>query len=94
MGLLQNILISVIHLAFVAMDILIIMIVLRQIYERWQPACLKLIVTTFEPALESIIDHVRDWVADVTGKTFSDRTLLAMIVASSIILRLVICNLM
>ena len=93
MGLFNNLLISVIHLAFVVMDILMLMILIKVIYRRWRFEWLRLLNSAVEPVTHCVTDYLGIWIREITGKTYSEKTLLILLVVCLIFVRLVICGL-
>jgi hypothetical protein len=93
MGLIHNLLISIVHLIFVGMDILVTMILIRVVYERWRPKCLRLINNAVEPVMKSITGHLGTWVSRTTGRTYTDKTMLMLFIVCLSFVRLVICGL-
>lgn len=90
MGLINNLLISVVHLVFVAMDILLLMILIKVIYERWQISWLKQIMKVIEPPMTLILNYVRDVVMRITGKKYSEKILLLLTIACLSLARFII----
>ena len=93
MGLLNNLLISVIHLAFVITDILVLMIVLKGIYRLWQFSWLRPINNVIEPALSLVTYHLGTWIRKITGKTYPERTLLILLIIGMTFFRFIIVGL-
>ena len=94
MGLIHNLLMSVIHLLFVGMDILMTIILLRVIYDRWQPKCLKLVNHAVKPVIVSITGYLEVWTVKITGKRYPDKTLLMLLIVCLILVRFALCGLM
>ena len=94
MGLIGNILISVIHLALVAIDVLLLMILLKIIYERWQILCLKPIVNSTKPLLTNILIRTQKLALTATGRSYSEKTLLVFFALFIWFLRFVITGLL
>jgi hypothetical protein len=93
MGLIHNILISVIHLVFVAMDILLTMILIKLIYERWKIKCLKPIIDAIGPLMMVVMNTVQNILVKVTGKTHPERTTLIFTVISIWLTRIIVASL-
>jgi len=93
MGLIHNLLISVIHLLFVAMDILMAMILIKVIYERWQPEWLRQIHNTIKPLIVPIMAFVYRTVKRITGKSLPEKHLVLVIIVSMCVARFVIAGL-
>ena len=94
MGLIYNVLVSLIHLLFVCMDILMTMIVIKVIYNRWRPKWLKQINDTVEPLIVPVMAFVYRTVKRITGKSLSEKYLILVIIASLCVTRFVIDGLM
>lgn len=93
MGLIHNLLLSIIHLVFVGMDILLVMILIKIIYDRWQFAWLRPFANIVEPAIKSITGFLYSRFSKTTGKSCTDKTLLALLLLGLSFVRLVICSL-
>ncbi len=90
MGLICNLLMSVIHLVFVGMDILMTMILIKIIYERWRPEWLRQINNTVEPLIAPVTAFVYRAVKRITGKSLPEKYLILVIIASLCVTRFVI----
>lgn len=88
MNLFESLLTVILNLMFFAMDILISMILVRQIYQRWHPEYLRSFAEAFEPMIEKVLSHFSRLVCRVTKKTFSRRTTLVLLVMSMVFFRL------
>ena len=93
MGLIQNLLIGIAHLIFVCMDILMAMILIKVIYQRWRPECLKQINNAVEPVVKSTTGLLETWVTRITGRTYTDKTLTLIFILCLSALRFVIAGL-
>ena len=91
MGLIHHILMCVIHLLFVGMDILVTMIVIRVVYDRWRPECLRHINNAVEPVMTIITGHLGTWVTRITGRTYTDKMLTVIFLLCLSFVRLIIC---
>ncbi len=94
MGLICNIFIGVTHLLFVAMDIIFVMIAVKVIYDRWRPDCLKQVLDAVEPIVDYMSKYVGSMSLKVTGKVYSQRTLLLLIIICLSVARLIIAGLL
>ena len=92
MGLIENILIAVIHLAFVAMDILTAMILLEAVYEKRRYAALKPIVKACMPITDLIVIRFSRLVESVTYKVYPRKTLLVLLILCMLVIRFLICG--
>ena len=90
MGLIHNILTVVIHLLFVAMDILMTMILIKVVYQRWQPEWLRQINNTIEPLVVPLLDFVDRAVRRTAGKSLSGKCLVFVIIVSMWVTRFVV----
>ena len=91
MGLIHNFAIGVIHLLFVAMDILVMIILVKVTYERWHPEWLRSINNAVEPVMKTITGLLETCVARVTGRTYTDKTLIVIFILCLSVVRLIIC---
>ncbi len=94
MGLIHNLLMSVIHLIFVGTDILMTMILLKVTYDRWQPECLKLMSRAVKPVISFITGYLEVWTAKMTGKTYPEKTQLVLLVICLSVIRFIIATLL
>jgi len=94
MGLIQNLLLSVVHLAFVVMDVLVVMVLVKVVYDRWQPECLKLMSRAVKPVISFITGHLEVWTAKITGKTYPEKTQLVLLVIYLSVIRFIIATLL
>lgn len=92
MGLIDNLLISIIHLVFVTTDILIIMILIKSIYRLWQFHWLKPINNTIESVLHPITNYLGTYVTKITGKVYSEKMLLILLLIGMTVLRFIVCS--
>ena len=90
MGLIHNILIGIVHLIFVGMDILVMMILLKVIYDRWHFVWLKPFANIVEPAIKSITSPLYAWLSKTTGKSYTEKTLLILFILFLSLVRLII----
>jgi len=93
MGLISSLIYGVIHLAFVAMDVLMLMIIVQAVYIRWQLKWLSPIANTIEPLMKIVVGKTSNLATAMTGKSFSRRTLLIFLVIGLSVLRYVIVGL-
>lgn len=90
MGLIYNLIISVVHLLFVGMDLLITMILIRVVYQRWKPPWLKQIADAIEPLIVPVIRFGYRAVKRITGKSLTEKYLVLVIIVSIWVTRFVI----
>ncbi len=90
MGLIHNLLMCAIHLVFVGMDILMTMILIKVIYERWRPEWLRKINNTVEPLMVPVMVFVYRAVKRITRKSLSEKYLILVIIAGLCVTRFVI----
>jgi len=93
MGLIQNLLLSVVHLVFVALDILVVMVLVKVVYDRWRPEWLRSVSNAVEPVMNFVTGSLGAWVERATGKIYSERMLLALFIIFLWLIRFVICGL-
>ena len=93
MGLIQNILLSLVHLLFVVFDLHLLMILVKVVYNRWQLVWLEKVSDAIEPVMDLLINFFQKMTISITGKTYSKSksTVLVFIILS--VLRFVIANL-
>jgi uncharacterized protein YggT (Ycf19 family) len=94
MGLLTNLFISIINLIFVAMDILLLMILAKIIYQKWRPSWLEQIFNAIEPLVSYVLDYFQKLISRITGKTYSKRISLNVLFFCLWITRLVVAGLL
>lgn len=94
MGLICNLLMSVIHLLFVCMDILMTMILIKVIYNRWRPEWLRQINNTVEPLMVPVMAFVYRAAKRITGKSLPEKHLVLVIIVSLCVTRFVIDTLL
>lgn len=94
MGLIHNLLMCAIHLLFVAMDILVTMILIKVVYERWRPEWLRRINETVEPLIVPIMAFVYRTVKRITGKPLPEKHLVLVIIVTLCVARFVIDTLL
>ena len=70
---------SVAQLTFMAMDFLVIMILVKLIYDRWQFAWLEPFAKLAGPAVKSITDPLGKWLVKKTGKSYREKTRLLLL---------------
>ncbi len=90
MGLIYNLVMSVIHLTFVAIDILMLMILLNFIYARWKHPVFKQITELLEPFLMKALNVFRCLISRFCSRHFNDTALLILLLISLWILRILI----
>ena len=93
MGLIPYILRSVVHLAFVAMDVLVIMILVKVVYDRWHFTWLKPLFDIVEPPTKSITRFVDTRLFKKTRRHYPEKTLIILFLLGMTLVRLVICAL-
>ena len=93
MGLIPYLLRSIVQLAFMCMDILMIMILVKVTYDRWHFVWLKPFASMVEPAMQSIIYPLGEWLTKKTNKFYSEKTCLVVLILGLTFVRLVICGL-
>ena len=94
MGLIYHILIGFVHLLFVAMDIVLLMIAVKVVYDRWKPSWLKQLMHAVEPLINFALKYTADISLKVTGKTYSDKTLMLLIIVCMFTARLIVAGLL
>ena len=94
MGLMHNLVMSVIHLLFTAMDVLVVMILVKVIYDRWHFAWLKPFAAIVTPPVNSITRPLGAWLSKMTGKSYPEKTLLLVLIFCLWIMQVVIVALL
>jgi len=74
MGLIHNLLVSVTHLLFVGMDILVVMILVKVVYDRWQFLWLKPFFDLVCPSVKFITSTLGARLSRITGKSYPEKT--------------------
>lgn len=72
------------------MDILLTMILIKLIYERWQPEILKPVVRISDPVIDLVTARLSKWIMYTTHRTFSRKTILVLLVVSMSLIRFLI----
>ncbi len=88
MGLISNLLVGIIHLVFVAMDVFLLMIIIKLVYQRWEPIWLKQIIKVVEPLMDFILNYFREIMVKIAGKRYSEKTLWLLIIFCLSLVRL------
>ena len=92
MGLIENMLISVVHLAFVAADVLLMVVVLKIIYDRWQIPWMEPILTAVKPVISVVLNWFASLVLRATGKSYHDKTLLILLIICLLLMRFLVVS--
>ena len=93
MGLIPYILRSVVHLLFVAMDVLVLMVLVIVVYDRWHFTWLKPLFDLVEQPIKSVTNCIDSWLYKRTRKHYPERTLIILFLIGMTLVRLVICAL-
>lgn len=92
MGLIENIIVGVVHLAFVAMDVMFMVVLLKIVHDRWHIPWIEPILTTVRPAMSVIMNGFASMVLKATGKSYPEKTLLALLIICLLIMRMIIIS--
>jgi len=92
MGLIENLLIVVVNLAFVAADMLLLMMLLKIVHDRRRVSCLEPILTAVRPLMSVVLNWFASVVMKVTGKAYPEKTLLALLVICMLVLRFLVIS--
>ena len=92
MGLISNILISVVHLALCVADVLFVIIVLQIVHNRWQIHWMEPILTAVRPLMSALLNWFHPLILRVTGKSYSERTLLVLLVICLSVIRFLVVS--
>lgn len=78
MGILNHLLISIIHLLFVVIDILILMILLKLSSYHWNSHTIKPLISCCNPILSECLAHFRKICLSFLGKAYPEKTSLIL----------------
>jgi chromate transport protein ChrA len=92
MGLIENILISVIHIVFVAADVLFLVMLLKIVHDRWQIPWIEPILTAVKPAMSVVLNMFQSLVLRATGKSYPEKTLFILLILCLLIMRFLIIS--
>lgn len=93
MGLISHLIISIIHLVFVATDMLLMMILIRATYNLWHFNWLRPLNNATQPVMSLITDYLGACATKMTGKTYPEKTLLILFIVGMTFLRFLIAGL-
>lgn len=82
MGLLHNLILSVVHLAISLCDLLVLMVLLRFIYSRWPVPWLSPWAKASEPCLKIVLDYFYS-LSSLFGKKLSETTQLNLLMLAA-----------
>ncbi len=82
MSVFSYLLLSFIQLAFMVMDCLVVMILVKVLYDHWHFVWLKPFAELAGPPVRAITDSVGTWLQNKTGKSYPPKTLLTLLVLS------------
>ena len=94
MGLIYSILIGFVHLFFVVTDIFFVMVIAKTVYNKWRPSWLKQAADAIEPIVAGAVDYAGDISSKITGRRYSDKTLMVLIIVCLSLLRFAIASLL
>ncbi|HML73145.1 MAG TPA: hypothetical protein PKB02_01490 [Anaerohalosphaeraceae bacterium] len=94
MGLIENILVGVVHLAFVAADVLFMVMLLKVVHDRWQIPLIEPILTAMKPVMNVVLNWFAVLVLKATGKSYPEKTLLILLIISLMVIRFLITGVM
>ena len=92
MGLIDNIIISLVHIILIATDMLFIVMVLKIVYDRWEISWIKPILTAAKPVTEPVLDWFYSLTLRITGRSFQENTLLPIMMICLMVLRFVVVS--
>jgi len=93
MGLLPYLLRSIIQLTFVAMDVLLLMVLIKVAYDRWHFTLLEPLSSIVEQPLKHVTDFIGRRLSRRTRKSYPEKTRIILLVLCMTVVRLVICAL-
>ena len=88
MGLISNLLVGIVHLVFVAMDVFLLMVILKVIYSQWELPWLKQIIKAIEPLMNFTLNYFERIVVGITGRRYSEKTLWLLVILCLLLVRL------
>ena len=94
MGLIPYLLRSIIHLIFVAMDLVVLILLIKTFYDRWHFNWLGPLANALEPAAKTIITSFSGQLSKLTSKTYTDKTLVILLVLCLWVLRSLVITLL
>lgn len=94
MGLMQNLLIIIVHLTFVAADVILMMAILKIVHNRWRIAWIEPILMAVRPVMGIIMNGFAALVLKATGKSYPEKTLLILLIISLLVIRFLITGVM
>ena len=94
MGLIENILLSIVHLTLCLMDVLFILIVLKIVHDRWQVRWMEPVLIAVRPIISAVLNWFRPLVLKVTGRYFPERIMMVVLSICLTILRFLIVSLL
>lgn len=92
MGLLENLLISIVHITLIATDILFMILFLKIVNDRWQITWAQPILTAVRPATSAILDWFHSLVLRVSGRTYTEKTLIVLLMIFLMIIRILVVS--
>jgi len=92
MGLLQNLLIIIVHLTLVAADVILIMTILKIVHNRWRVAWIEPIMMAVRPMMSIIMNGFAVLVLRTTGKSYPEKTLLILLIISLLLMRFLVVS--
>ncbi len=93
MGLISSLILAIVHLLFVVSDVLLILILIRAAYNLWHFDWLRPLNNAIQPAISLVADHLGACATRMTGKRYSEKTLLISLVIGMTFLRFLIAGL-
>ncbi len=93
MGLLTNLIMSVVHILLVGIDILFVLLLVRIASCKWQPKWLVTLDNKVKPIVKCFTGHVEKGLMHISKRTPSERVLLLSGMLTLSILRLLITTL-
>ena len=94
MGLICNVISGLIHLLFTAADALVIMILVKVIYDRWHFVWLEPFANLVAPPVNSITRPLGAWLSKMTGRAYPEKTRLLLLVLILWLTQIVIVGLL
>jgi hypothetical protein len=90
MGLIENILIGILHLAFAAVDVLFLLVLLKIVHDRWRVAWIEPILTAVQPAMSVALNRFASLILRITGESYLEKTLLVLLIICLLVMRFLV----
>lgn len=92
MGLLENLLISIVHITLITTDILFMILFLKIVEDRWQITWAKPFLIVVRPAMSTVLDWFHSLVLRVIGQSYTEKTLMVLLMIFLMIIRILVTS--